>query len=896
MLVLYAGGIPDKNASAMSTTAGGQITAPADGAPTRNNVISIDNGPVLSGTDEQQHPQQQRQPNTFDTTSIFPEDRDEDEDDNDSDADGRGDFTHVLRYSYSSTTVLQAQADAGAIIDAEFKIIPLTQRRRGHQLVVEWVEHRQIRGSGNIEMLDDEMVAVASATLKMPPAKAVADGGVHTYDTFDNDRNGRHAATYAVKHGGQGELHFNKTRQLPAAKYLARNQEEHIVASHDDMMTVRSVDIHETSDMLPSTTPDEPLAMPGQRQGGIHKVETMLDHGQQFKFQTSSKTSLRLLGVEAAAPPSTSGGGGGQGQGRGYKGASSAAAGAAIDIELVEHIVEPVGLKTTTTEAHPHQQGSVPLEELEEKLDDNLECVFNEHVAKNDQDTGHHEGTLCFRKFRDSLEKLTATDLTTYAGGVLSEETGDPDEDYEYLSIAVDALTEIGTEAAQLLIVSRVFAVPEPDSDTVKRVMISSAALRKPIPELIAAVEILAHGEGATPELREIHVVNHATLALGAYSGMLYALNEGTDTDTGAARIVDTIAEKLPAKESRPRRAFGEPRTRGMSDWDSKASNILEALGNTAHPQAKPHILKHARDFSANILVRASSVHALRFHEGVEVEGIMTDKILFDPHQHVRETAHHAYTCPTVRRSKPLKQVHEDHRKAVADAQAGNTTLAGKGRRFVSFPDNFPDEMYSKGRARRSGLVGTDLANPRNRRFLPDDLGTDKIPDLGDLQDDILEDLGIADLMDQLHFDLQLPGFDWGLRVGVPDFLEAMAGIHIENGMFFDIDKLTAFFDANIDNDAYVSLVFMGDRMDLIRVKACFVGHIEFSLNIVKGLGLDKMMKMVRAFDELYQIVKNDLTEGFETIVDFVKNKLLNGNPLEPIINAVTAFPEKFVG
>lgn len=32
---------------------------------------------------------------------------------------GRGDFTHTLRYSYTSTTVLQAQDDAGAIIDAE---------------------------------------------------------------------------------------------------------------------------------------------------------------------------------------------------------------------------------------------------------------------------------------------------------------------------------------------------------------------------------------------------------------------------------------------------------------------------------------------------------------------------------------------------------------------------------------------------------------------------------------------------------------------------------------------------------------------------------------------------------------------------------------------------------
>ena len=67
----------------------------------------------------------------------------------------RGDFKHVLRYSYSSTTLLQAQDDAGAIIDAEFKIVPLPQRPRGHQLVVEWVEHRQIKGSGNIEKMDD---------------------------------------------------------------------------------------------------------------------------------------------------------------------------------------------------------------------------------------------------------------------------------------------------------------------------------------------------------------------------------------------------------------------------------------------------------------------------------------------------------------------------------------------------------------------------------------------------------------------------------------------------------------------------------------------------------------------------------------------------------------------
>ena len=51
--------------------------------------------------------------------------------------------------------MLQGQGDSGVIIDAEFKIVPLTKRRRGHQLVVEWVEHRQVLGEGDIKKLED---------------------------------------------------------------------------------------------------------------------------------------------------------------------------------------------------------------------------------------------------------------------------------------------------------------------------------------------------------------------------------------------------------------------------------------------------------------------------------------------------------------------------------------------------------------------------------------------------------------------------------------------------------------------------------------------------------------------------------------------------------------------
>jgi hypothetical protein len=752
---------------------GGPTTLPVNGAPTHDGVISLDNRPLLHGPEE-------------DTVlAIGGMEAETADGTTGAETGGRGDFTHTLRYSYTSTTVLQAQDDAGAIIDAEFKIVPLTSRRHGHQLVVEWVEHRQIRGEGLVEKMDDgnysswfsftvnahgevqdcryppdepvhiievkkEMVAVASATLKMPPTEALQNGAAHSYHATDNDRNGQHTARYSVVHGANGnELHFNKIRNLPEAKHLTRTQDEHIVASNDAFMTVRSVDIHETSDMLPTSHSSDAFSdMPGTRSGGIRKSEDMTDHGQSFKFATSSKTSLRLLGVYAA-------------------GSSTADKSGQLRINIVKEVAEPSGLKRTTVEAHPRAQGSVPLDEIVDKLDEKLECVFNEHIAKNSQDTGHHEGNQCFRSFRKLLQSLTSADLVAYCGEVLSDETGDWEEDYEYMSITVDALTDIGSPEAQQLIVDRIFQVEDPDADTIKRVMISTASLVHPLPELIAAVEQLAHGEGKTEALREIHVVNHAMLALGAYSGMLYALNQGNARDAEAARIVHTIAEKMPPKSDRPRRFYGKPRTEAMSKWDSRTANLLEALGNTAHPDAKLHILKHAHDYSANILVRASSVHALRFHAGADIEDIMTEKILFDPHQHVRETAHHAFT--SIKRSKPIEQVHKEHREAVQAADANNMTLAGRGRRFVSFPNNFPDEMYSKTRARRSGVRGnTELA--RSRRFLPDDLGTDQIPDLNALQDDLLEGSGIADLMDMLHFDLQLPGFDWGLRVGVPDF------------------------------------------------------------------------------------------------------------------------------
>ena len=90
---------------------------------------------------------------------------------------------------------------------------------------------------------------------------------------------------------------------------------------------------------------------------------------------------------------------------------------------------------------------------------------------------------------------------------------------------------------------------------------------------------------------------------------------------------------------------------------------------------------------------------------------------------------------------------------------------------------------------------------------------------------------------------------------------------------------------------AYISVHFLGDTFDVFRARLCYVGEIDFSLNLLKWFGLDSTQKLLDRFEEIVMLVKDKLIGGFKKLWEWVK-KVLKKDPSVNIVAAVKKVPE----
>ena len=415
--------------------------------------------------------------------------------------------------------------------------------------------------------------------------------------------------------------------------------------------------------------------------------------------------------------------------------------------------------------------------------------------------------------------------------------------------VAVDVLGTIGTPEAQEVLVDVVLASETPSVDLIKRVFVHCVDMYEPSSHLVDTVEKIAFNETVIGGvLSTADVVMHARLALGvladAIGGQATRAKEAGDANAvlrfqiTKQNIIDRLASQLEVHAPRQRREHGTNATAEEKEREMHLVVVMEALGNTAEHGVLKHLVPYANDKAATMRVRAGSVHALRSFRTVEVERILSHSYLYDPQEHVRKSAQEAFL--TLPRSKTLAQVK-------GDAIAQDKWFAA-------------NNMSSAGRHRRLEVPG-----------IPEEW--------------------IAE-MDKWHVEVELPPFEWGLEVGVP-MLEGAIGITLMNRATFDQDRLTSFFEVQIHDEAFATITIFGKGFDLFRARACFTGHIEFSLNVVKN-GVEKAQKMLDSFDQLYEILTNDLTKGCEKLWDFVDKKLINGDPIGDLQTALNTLPEIF--
>lgn len=421
-------------------------------------------------------------------------------------------------------------------------------------------------------------------------------------------------------------------------------------------------------------------------------------------------------------------------------------------------------------------------EDVRPELQRALDCVVGD-MAANRTST---RTTACFRNATAAVRRLSPVGVSEWCDAEFSGHTEAP-VSLSHHQVLVDLLVTLQTCEAQHCLVHNFIRAVNPDRDLVIRVLEGVSTVQQPCSELVEAVNDLAHRPQRFPAaLQALELRHQATLMVGVVARRLHR-----QSPAAAAALLEPLETELGLYDgARFRRAADgvtlQTPTPGENDEWLRSAVLLEALGNAGLPSSSAHILSHATASEAPLRLRHSAVHALRLYRSPDVEDALLGRIFGDSHNHVRQLAVEVFAA----RPREASLMHAF--QAVQDAD-------GLMRSNVSLVP----------------AAGSAVAT-RMRRTV--DL-------VGDSRPDWLK------WMKYIHYEIKVPSYNWGKSVGKPSILGADTGFIAVNEAELTIKDLYFYLGSNIHDEAWFTVSFFDEQLDIFRARLCFIGHM------VRGIG-----------------------------------------------------------
>jgi hypothetical protein len=131
-----------------------------------------------------------------------------------------------------------------------------------------------------------------------------------------------------------------------------------------------------------------------------------------------------------------------------------------------------------------------------------------------------------------------------------------------------------------------------------------------------------------------------------------------------------------------------------------------------------------------------------------------------------------------------------------------------------------------------------------------------------------------SDFLKKLNFKLELPGIDWGTRVGSKK-LGASFGIRMKNKMELKTEQLATHFEVIVRDEGWVTthLGILNLNVDILRAEACYHGYVSYDLDILKDFDISFAQGLANTFEN----IKDSVVGSIQRAIDAFQKILCKG-------------------
>lgn len=246
----------------------------------------------------------------------------------------------------------------------------------------------------------------------------------------------------------------------------------------------------------------------------------------------------------------------------------------------------------------------------------------------------------CFQDLYHILQSLSESNITA-----ITEEVFLVINDPVHRVVFIEALSTLGTELAQNLLIQHVLLADDAVIDEVHKVIMAFHTIKTPSDEAIRVMKAMCFHAGTEHFAFDLTFFSPtrkvALLALGSIINNMHAYDPQQ-----AEELLALLHDELEAHEvDIARRGISSNDDDGsISVHDRHKGTIIHALGNAGHFTSTDIIVSYVTSDDESDHVRAAAVHSLRFFQSDEIDTAIVNS-LNDSSPAVRSSAYHSYSA-----------------------------------------------------------------------------------------------------------------------------------------------------------------------------------------------------------------------------------------------------------
>nr|XP_022327831.1 uncharacterized protein LOC111127102 [Crassostrea virginica] len=463
-------------------------------------------------------------------------------------------------------------------------------------------------------------------------------------------------------------------------------------------------------------------------------------------------------------------------------------------------------------------------------IEKNLTCMENQPPE------GSHALAICFRNIVEIMKSMPDEDVLRIAEFYFEElDTGLP-RNRRAKQNMIDVFGVLSTPMSDKILAEKIFLNPNPDPELVTRILTHLATKpNSPHEVLLQVLEDAVFHKEKFPESfygKDTH--SRCMLALGAVSHKLS--KEGTIHR--ARRAVEWAHSFLGLHdpyEYRKKRALMSEKEK--ESYDLQKVILLETIGNARLDESYDYIISHINSTNSQWIKRAGC-HALRKYDHQHAADTLLYAALFDEDQSVR------YEAAMLYMGHP------------------------KGKMIAPFNSETTDNGTSIVDPYDAGIDVFDLTRSHHRAQ--------------------------RSIWDGLRFKLEAPSVDWQKLVGSKS-IGASFGVIMMNLLDLVVAPTNGHVKVKVHDEAYarVHLGFIGVNIELFLARVCFKGGAEYSINILQGNDMKKMIKLAANFSKKLKEISEGIKEGVQLFKDIISGKLNLKDIISELVHAIVTLPQK---